>query len=74
MRAIPPAPPRPAATRRSVAAAHLLASGIASQRIEGLHLAADQAEELRQVAEGTLSPAELRARLLGRHRRPAAPR
>lgn len=49
--------------------AKLLASAIASQEIEGLHLSSQAAAEFRQVAAGTLSLSDLRTRLLERYRK-----
>ncbi len=67
-----PATPPTEKHGRATPSARLLASAIASQQIEGLHLNPQAAAELRQVEAGTLSPSDLRTRLLERHRRPAS--
>jgi hypothetical protein len=47
--------------------ARILASAIAGQEIEGLHVEPLALAELRQVAAGDLSPSVLRSRLLERY-------
>ena len=65
------APPRTDKPIRPMPPARILASAIASQEIEGLHVDPRALAELRQVAAGDLSPSELRSRLLERYRRAA---
>ena len=61
-------PPRATPTTR------LLASAIASQESEGLHLSPQAAAEFREVEAGTLSLSDLHTRLLARYRKPSSMR
>lgn len=63
--------PRTDTSVRTMSPARILASAIASQEIEGLHLDPLALAELHKVAAGDLSPSELRSRLLERYRRAA---
>ena len=58
-------------SRRTTPTARLLASAIASQEIEGLHLSPQAAAEFREIEAGTLSLSDLHTRLLERYRRPS---
>ncbi len=67
-----PAQPPTETSHRATPTSRLLASAIASQEIEGLHLSPQAAAEFREVEAGTLSLSDLHARLLERYRRPSS--
>lgn len=66
-----PSQPLTEVPRSATPTARLLASAIASQEIEGLHLSPQAAAEFREIEAGTLSLSDLRTRLLERYRRPS---
>ena len=55
----------------SLAPKRILASALASQRIEGLELDTRTAAEFSALAAGKMSAADLRQRLLNRYAKPA---